>query len=135
MGALGHRQRLAGFPPCSMPRFVRHDPDTFAASPSRWVDRKNLSCDLSRSFGTEGWHRIVLAVRRCRMPGKGRLQAAFVAGRVAAAVDSNRTETRFETPDSSIVTPYSVVAAAIVFLEWVTTMNCVVERKSRSTPT
>ena len=32
-------------------------------------------------------------------------QAARDAGRVAAEVDSNRTLTRFDTPDSSIVTP------------------------------
>jgi hypothetical protein len=32
-------------------------------------------------------------------------QAAFATGRTAAAVDSSRTETRFDTPDSSIVTP------------------------------
>jgi hypothetical protein len=37
--------------------------------------------------------------------GRSVAQAARVAGRVAAAVDSNRTLTRFETPDSSIVTP------------------------------
>ena len=40
-----------------------------------------------------------------RNPRLSPVQAAFVAGRVAAAADSNRTLTRFETPDSSIVTP------------------------------
>ena len=58
--------------------------------------------------------------------GRTVFQAAF--GRffaVAAAVASNRTETRFDTPDSSIVTPYRVVQAAIVFFECVTTMNWV----------
>ena len=54
---------------------------------------------------------------------RGRCQAARLVGRDAAAVDSNRTDTRFETPDSSMVTPYSVLAAAIVFFECVTTMN------------
>jgi len=34
-----------------------------------------------------------------------RAQAAREDGRAAAAVDSNRTLTRFETPDSSMVTP------------------------------
>jgi hypothetical protein len=34
-----------------------------------------------------------------------RPQAARAEGRVAAAVDSNRTLTRLETPDSSMVTP------------------------------
>ena len=34
-----------------------------------------------------------------------RPQAAREDGRAAAAVDSNRTLTRFETPDSSMVTP------------------------------
>ena len=34
-----------------------------------------------------------------------RAQAARDDGRAAAAVDSNRTLTRFETPDSSMVTP------------------------------
>ena len=65
----------------------------------------------------------------------GAQKLVFQAARRAAADDSNRTDTRFETPDSSMVTPYSVVAAAIVFFECVTTMNWVVDRKSRSTPT
>jgi hypothetical protein len=38
-------------------------------------------------------------------PEKKPVQAARAAGRAAAAVDSKRTETRFDTPDSSIVTP------------------------------
>ena len=38
---------------------------------------------------------------------------------------SKRTRTRFETPDSCIVTPYSVPAQVIIFLECVTTMNWV----------
>jgi len=62
-----------------------------------------------------------------------RFQAALADGTPAwAAADSNRTLTRFDTPDSSIVTPYSVLAVAIVFFECVTTMNCVDERKSRA---
>ncbi len=48
---------------------------------------------------------------------------------------SNRTLTRFEMPDSCIVIPYSVLAQAIVFLQCVTTMNCVHSRNSFSTPT
>ncbi len=38
-------------------------------------------------------------------PQENEIQAALEAGRAAAAVASKRTETRFETPDSSIVTP------------------------------
>lgn len=38
-------------------------------------------------------------------PGERRRQAARDAGREAAAVVSNRTLTRLETPDSSMVTP------------------------------
>ena len=37
----------------------------------------------------------------------------------SSLTSSNRTETRFDTPDSSIVTPYSVSAPAIVFFECV----------------
>jgi hypothetical protein len=62
-------------------------------------------------------------------------QAARLRDSTAAAVLSKRTEIRLETPDSSWVTPYRVVAAAMVFFEWVTTMNWVAERKSRSTAT
>src|SRR3989442_4719131 len=38
---------------------------------------------------------------------------------------SNLTETSFETPTSSMVTPYSARAVSIVRLLWVMTMNCV----------
>ena len=52
------------------------------------------------------------------LPGgsPGFRQAARLVTAVAA-VASNRTEIRFDTPDSSIVTPYRVPAAAIVFFE------------------
>ena len=37
----------------------------------------------------------------------------------SSLTSSNRTDTRFDTPDSSIVTPYSVSAPDIVFFECV----------------
>src|SRR5262249_45540156 len=63
-------------------------------------------------------------------------QAAEIASPAAAAgpgvlkwpsslMSSNRTDMRFETPASSIVTPYSTSAPVIVRLWWVMTMNCV----------
>ena len=43
--------------------------------------------------------------------------------------------TGFETPNSSIVTPYITSARAIVRLEWVTMMNCERSMKRSSTLT
>ena len=46
------------------------------------------------------------AVGAVRRPEKSRFQAALAGfGPAAAAADSNRTETRLDTPDSSWVTP------------------------------
>src|SRR5262249_32106906 len=49
----------------------------------------------------------------------------------SASSSSRRTETSFETPPSSIVTPYNTSASSIVPLRCVTTMNCVVSANSR----
>jgi len=50
--------------------------------------------------------RIVGRITTASAPDFPPIHAALAAGRLAdAAVDSNRTDTRFETPDSSIVTP------------------------------
>ena len=51
----------------------------------------------------------------------------------SSPTSSNRTLTSLLTPDSCIVTPYSVSAAAIVCFECVTTMNWVHFEKSCST--
>ena len=71
-------------------------------------------CDLSRSSRRQRWERVVRLQRlppaACKQgapslfPG-GRQAAARSGAGAVAAVDSNRTDTRFDTPDSSIVTP------------------------------
>src|SRR4029453_14753780 len=58
----------------------------------------------------------------------GELRARIVTLRV----QSNRTETTFEQPGSSMVTPYIASAVSIVRLLWVIAMNCVSSVISRS---
>ena len=77
-------------------------------------DRMDTWCDLSRSSRRQRWERVVRLQRPPPKALKTRAPPLFPTGRQAAArngtgavaaVDSNRTDTRFDTPDSSIVTP------------------------------
>lgn len=119
------KQRLAGIPPCTNPAFRIPDEPVLRLRHDRPKERSNGHVvRLEPFFATApvaaGGPTAPALAKSLKTgdslpglrPGEGGRQAAALIGTGAvvgtgavAAVDSKRTDTRFDTPDSSIVTP------------------------------
>jgi hypothetical protein len=124
------KQRLAGIPPCTNPAFRIPDEPVLRSRHDRPKERSNghvvrlepffatapvaaggptapalaKSLKTGDSPGASPWGRARQAAALIGAEAVVGTEAVVGAGAVAA-VDSKRTDTRFDTPDSSIVTP------------------------------